>query len=312
MRVDTPKRFPTRWSRLGRIYVPRGDREWSRSHAANPAVELLDGDVFRVYFGTRDGERRSSIAWFNLELGDKPRVVSEADEPLLRPGTPGTFDDSGCGMGCVVRVGDALHLYYMGWNLGVTVPWRNSIGLAISPGEGAPFERISLAPIMDRHLLDPFSLSYPWVLAETSRYRIWYGSNLSWGRQERDMYHVVKHAESENGIDNWQRTPEVCVGGSSPEEFAVCRPCVVRAGDRYRMWYCSRGETYRIRSADSDDGLVWRRNRPDVELPPSHEEWDCDMDCYPCVFAHKGRWYMLYNGNRYGATGIGLAVGVID
>jgi hypothetical protein len=29
---------------------------------------------------------------------------------------------------------------------------------------------------------------------------------------------------------------------------------------------------------------------------------------YPCVFEHHGQWFMLYNGNGYGASGIGLAV----
>jgi hypothetical protein len=29
---------------------------------------------------------------------------------------------------------------------------------------------------------------------------------------------------------------------------------------------------------------------------------------YPCVFDHDRRRYMLYNGNDYGRTGIGLAV----
>jgi hypothetical protein len=28
---------------------------------------------------------------------------------------------------------------------------------------------------------------------------------------------------------------------------------------------------------------------------------------YPIVFEHRGRWQMLYNGNDYGRTGIGLA-----
>ena len=29
---------------------------------------------------------------------------------------------------------------------------------------------------------------------------------------------------------------------------------------------------------------------------------------YPCVFDWNGRRFMLYNGNDYGRTGVGLAV----
>ena len=36
-------------------------------------------------------------------------------------------------------------------------------------------------------------------------------------------------------------------------------------------------------------------------------EWDADMVCYPYVFQHKGKTYMLYNGNGNGKSGFGLA-----
>jgi len=29
---------------------------------------------------------------------------------------------------------------------------------------------------------------------------------------------------------------------------------------------------------------------------------------YPCMIDYRGRRYMLYNGNDYGRTGVGLAV----
>ena len=32
------------------------------------------------------------------------------------------------------------------------------------------------------------------------------------------------------------------------------------------------------------------------------------MICYPFVFDYSGNRYMLYNGNEYGKTGIGLAI----
>jgi hypothetical protein len=31
------------------------------------------------------------------------------------------------------------------------------------------------------------------------------------------------------------------------------------------------------------------------------------MQCYPSVFDHRDRRYLLYNGNGFGATGIGWA-----
>jgi hypothetical protein len=43
-------------------------------------------------------------------------------------------------------------------------------------------------------------------------------------------------------------------------------------------------------------------------LDPSENDWDSEMICYPFVFDHAGRRYMLYNGNGYGKTGFGIAV----
>ena len=53
-------------------------------------------------------------------------------------------------MGYAVRVGDRLRLYYLGWNLKVSVPWLNTIGLAIEDPRSGRFERYSPAPLLDR------------------------------------------------------------------------------------------------------------------------------------------------------------------
>jgi hypothetical protein len=46
----------------------------------------------------------------------------------------------------------------------------------------------------------------------------------------------------------------------------------------------------------------------EVSLEPSKKGWDAEMVEYPYVFDHQGTRYMLYNGNGYGKSGIGLAV----
>jgi hypothetical protein len=74
------------------------------------------------------------------------------------------------------------------------------------------------------------------------------------------------------------------------------------------MLFCSRGRTYRIFHAQSNDGIEWNSepNRPVLDLEPG--SWDSEMTCYPCVFEHLGRHYLLYNGNDYGRDGFGIAV----
>jgi hypothetical protein len=135
---------------------------------------------------------------------------------------------------------------------------------------------------------------------------MWYGSNIAWGSEKRDMRHLIKYAESADGI-SWRRPDIVAINFSGPEEYAICKPCVRREGSYYRMWFCARGEAYRIYSAVSDDGLCWKRD-PEPALSVSTEGWDSHMVEYPFVFDHRGSRYMLYAGNTFGQKGFGLAV----
>ena len=296
-----------KWKKLGRIYGPSGERAWAASHAANPTAEHLTGDLFKIYFSTRDKKNRSSIGHIVVDIKQPTRILEEASEPVLKPGRLAMFDDSGASIGCIMKLGEARYLYYMGWNLSVTVPWKNALGLAISEAPGKPFIRYSEFPIVELNAVDPYTISYPWVMQERSGFRMWYGSNLKWGEKKEDMLHVLKYAESADGI-RWERDNRIVINSESAAEYAICRPTVLRDDSGYRMWFCTRGKKYRIHLAESADGLTWSRKGQDPGIDVSADGWDSDMIEYPCVFTHKQNIYMLYAGNGYGETGFGLAV----
>lgn len=277
------------------------------SHASNPVAEHIGAHLFRVYFSCRDKENRSAVAWVDLDLHSSPMITRVADEPLIIPGERGLFDDSGTTVCCLLTHQSARYLYYLGWNLSITVPFRNSIGLAIAE-EGSPvFRKFSRAPILDRSELDPFTLSYPWVLRDGQTWKMWYGSTLFWGPGQADMTHSVKYAESRDGI-HWERTGIVCLDFKDGSEYAVSRPCVIKEDGIYKMWYSYRGQSYRIGYAESADGIRWDRKDDLVGLDVSASGWDSEMIEYPFVFDDEGSRYMLYNGNGYGRSGFGLAV----
>ena len=137
---------------------------------------------------------------------------------------------------------------------------------------------------------------------------MWYVSGTGWenGAEPRHRYHL-KYAESEDGVE-WRRDGTVCIDYRDEGEYAIARPCVLRDGDRYRMWFCARGDAYRLGYAESADGIEWERSDEEAGIEPSDSGWDSEMVEYPWVFDHDGRCHMLYNGNGYGATGIGHAV----
>jgi len=296
-----------RWRKLGRIFCPGRHADWMVSHASNPTVEPGEGVGVRVYFSCRDAQNRSSVAFFDFNLEDPAGTLRVCSAPVLGPGERGLYDDSGASVGSVVEQAGNLYLYYVGWNLGVTVPWRNSIGLAVRRPGRDDFERFLNVPIVDRSTGDPFSLSYPWVLKDGGLWRMWYGSNLTWGATPTDMLHVIKYAESVDGIV-WRRPDHVAIPLQHPGEYAVSRPCVLRGAVGYRMWYAYRAPAYRIGYAESLDGVIWERKDEQVGIDVSPTGWDSEMMAYPCVFERMGRLFMLYNGNGYGKTGVGLAV----
>jgi hypothetical protein len=296
-----------KWRKLGLIYVPDGSKPWARSHAANPIAEPICGDLFRIYFSTRDADNRSSISFIEVDIRPPFRILREAEAPVLAPGDLAMFDDSGVSIGCIVPAGMRRLLYYMGWHLTVMVPWQNALGLAISEGTSLGFQRVSRFPIVPLDEVDPYTISYPWVMQDRGCFRMWYGSNIAWGRQKADMRHLIKYAESDDGV-RWRRDNTIAIDFKCPEEYAICKPCVRRSGDRYQMWFCARGQAYRLGYAESADGRTWYRSDERVGIDVSDCGWDSEMIEYPFVFDHGGERYLLYSGNGFGKSGFGMAV----
>ncbi|HVW01310.1 MAG TPA: hypothetical protein VHB77_13250, partial [Planctomycetaceae bacterium] len=118
------------------------------THAAVPIAEFIEGDVYRIYFSPRDREGRSHVGWFDLDLSRPQTPLEVSHQPLLSPGAAGDFDDAGAMGSWLLQVGARKYLYYIGWNRGVSVPFRNAIGLAISEDGGRTFSRVSRGPIL--------------------------------------------------------------------------------------------------------------------------------------------------------------------
>ena len=298
----------SQWRRLGLIGNPTGSASWAVTHAALPAVAATAHDHLELFASSRDSEGRARIGRCRLTLDPAPSLSGFDATPVLDVGALGTFDDSGVTMSCLVRHGDASYLYYTGWTRGVSVPFYLFIGLAISSDGGRTFERVSGAPLLDRGPGDPFLAASPFVTIEEGRWRMWYVSGTGWehGAGGPRHYYHIKYAESHNGID-WGRPAKVAIDYQAPGEHAFARPCVLRDADGYRMWYCFRGERYRIGGAVSPDGIGWTRYDEEMGLTAGSADWEDDMVAYPWVFDWRGRRYMLYNGNDYGRTGVGLA-----
>ena len=298
-----------KWIKLGRIFGGDSLPKTKTGYAAVPFIQFLGDDLIKVYFSERDIENRSTLNYIKLDLNNFKEIIEYGDESQIELGELGTFDDSGI-MGCgILNDEDHLKLYYIGWNLGVTVPFRNSIGLLISKDDGKTWNKFSKGPILDRNYKEPHFVGSNCVLKENGIYKAWYLSCDKWEIVEGVIRHFynIKYAESNNGID-WDRKGKVAIDFKNKDEYAISVPRVIKEEGMYKMWYSYRGDKYKIGYAESEDGVLWERKDEKHQFVGVDEDWDKDMQCYPYVFDWRGNRYMLYNGNDYGKTGFGIAV----
>jgi len=296
-----------KWRKLGLIFCPSGETTWMQSHAAVPIAESIGDNLFKIYFSSRDKDNRSYTGSIITEIDRPNRILDIPIEPVLSPGELGAFDDSGSMATWLTEYQGYRFLYYIGWNLGVTVPFRNSIGLATS-GENSKFSRCSNRPIMDRSMKEPHFCASCCVLQGEEFWRMWYLSCTGWRVRKGNPEHKyhIKYAESIDGI-NWNRDGLIAIDFANDQEYAISRPSVIHDGT-WKMWYSYRGQSYRIGYAESDNGRQWKRLDNKVGIDVSVTGWDSEMIEYPYVFDHHGQRYMLYNGNGYGKSGFGLAI----
>jgi len=302
-----------KWKKLGLIFSVNKNYDWMYSHASVPFAQYIEKDLFKIYFSSRNKNNESSIGYIIIDLCKPSNILEISSKAVLSKGELGTFDDSGTMGCCILNKGSKQYLYYIGWNLGVTVPFRNSIGLAISKDKGITYQRAYNGAIIDRTKDEPHFTASNCVIEDDGIYKIWYLSCTGWtdidGKKVHN-YHI-KYAESDDGI-NWKRDGIIAIDYKDEYEYAISVPRVIKENGVYKMWFSSRGTkhipTYRIRYAESNDGIKWIRKDEEVGLDVSKYGWDSEMICYPFVFDHKGKRYMLYNGNNYGKTGFGLAL----
>ena len=298
------------WRRLGRVIEPKPVGGWWASHASYPTALVREGVLLNIFFSVRDSDNKSSLASVEIAIDGDRFDVGPVRGPLFGPGPRGAFDADGVTVTSLVQHDDRLLAFYLGWTIGVSVPFTNFIGVAEARPDGS-FQRLSPAPIVGRSNENPFTLGYPWVMETAGGLGMWFGSHLFWGDSGLEMSHVIKRARSTDGIA-WEQLPGVAVplaGASDPVEFAVSRPVVLREADAsLSMWYARRNPQYCIGYAVSpDQGSTWERRDELFTMSGAAEAWEAQEVTYPCVFDFNENRYMLYNGNGYGRTGFGLA-----
>lgn len=299
------------WVKLGQIFsdddIPGHPQ--LMAYAANPLAVHLEGDVYRIFYSSRDIRNRSSVGAVDVDIIQK-KIVHKETKPLFCHGAAGSFYADGVSIGNCYEVNGVRYILFMGWQTPPDAHWRGDIGrLIVDANYNLQID--SAEPIMGVDSVDTISLSYPWVMKNPAGgFDMWYGSTRTWCAENNEMVHVINYAFSRDGF-TWDRR-----GLAVPFELGVAqafsRPAVVRHGDSLEMWFSYRsgdGQKYRIGYATSaGNPQGFQLQLPSKGIDVSAHGWDSEMIEYPFVFEHKGDMYMLYNGNGNGRTGFGLAI----
>jgi hypothetical protein len=299
------------WLRRGLIYRAPFDGSWRDNSALTPTPFRLNEDVIRIFVSFRNPSGIGRIGYVDVSADNPADVIQVSDEPCLDVGQPGMFDDSGVILGDVVKVGQTLLLYYVGFQLVANVKFLAYTGLASSENDGSSFTRVSSVPVMDRSDEGRYIRAIHNVIFEDNIFKCWYAVGNGWkaiNGKTFPQYHI-NYTESVDGV-NFGVGSGVILPDEGNCEYRIGRPRVFRAGAGLTMHFTF-GTTdgrYQAGQATSLDGRRWERNDKGLVVTGDVGEWEMKHFSYPAVIPGKGgKVFMFYNGNDMGRAGFGFA-----
>ena len=284
--------------------------EWDQ-HPSAPHI-LHVGDKLRMYYYGQLGVQRR-IGFAEAPLDDPFKWTKHQGNPVLDLAPAGEPDSVWCAYPWVLPITETLwYMYYAsfgdewirdGFKLNHTmvafsedagISWRRSgLGSLLPAGEtGSPHENGSGSCA---------------VLKVGNEYWMWYTALREDDDHPNNLNIGIALATSSDGLHFTAHEAGVLIAPDvdNPIEDYVCsKPVVYFEGGKYQLWYNSAGPGYRVRYAESDDGIRFEVD-PKVVVETSESGWDSEMTEYVCTLEQSGRDLLFYCGNHF--AGIGVA-----
>lgn len=315
-----------RWKNQGLIFnpsehaLPVGEGMFAQSPQA-----LVLNDRVRIYFSTRAKDPHhenmflSHVAYVDFDLQMR-NVLEVAKTPIISLGDLGTFDEHGIFPFSPFEDNGRIFAYTCGWNRRVSVAVDTATGLVESFDGGKTYTRHGSGPVFSASLHEPFLVGDSFVRKYQDIYYMWYIYGLKWVKESEaapaDRVYKIAQATSRDGI-NWNRDGHRIISDKLHENECQALPTILEWNNLYHMFFCYRDvfgfrtnsqKSYRLGYAVSRDLRTWHRDDAAGGMTPSESGWDSEMQCYPNLFQVEDKIYLLYNGNKFGRDGFGLAV----
>jgi predicted GH43/DUF377 family glycosyl hydrolase len=289
--------------------------KWDYGNVIEPSV-LIDSDsVYHMFYS--GGVQFEWSTGYAYSMDGKNWIKYDSN-PVLTPGSDGSWDDTFTGLACVFFNADStgFNMWYTGGGTAAVEDW--DIGYASASLEPVPFDitwyKYPSNPVYQGKSgeFDSNSSFHPAIIVYDNQYHMWYSGYDGQGNGSR-----VGYAVSEDGI-SWERHPDpvlVTGSGSSWDNFSVQQPTVLFDGTTWHMWYTginiSGLASRQIGYATSTDRINWTKHESNPVLGSGPGgSWDEQWVCWQKVLFVDGMYHMWYTGGNGTLTRIGHATSV--
>ena len=289
------------WCRSGLIFKPKQHNSLA-THIGPSFIKKLKKNILEIYYTHRDKNNISKISKCHFDIQNN-KIISSTIQEVLIEANYGYFDQDGVSYPSLVNYRGKAYMFYVGWirNNGKKVPFQNRIGLCKLAGRG---KRVFKHPVIGLSKYDELNTGSCFVQKINNLYFIYYTSFKEYKKKNNTHFYSIKYATSKNLI-NWKKNKNYCISFKKGE-FAISKPSIIFYKKKYHMWFCSRGENYKIGYAYSSDGKKWVRKDHEIKIVGERQNWESKAMAYPSVIKCNSTLIMTYNGNKYGKTGLGM------
>lgn len=314
VRIDWIEQWktPQRWNKHegNPIYGPKQSGKWDTWTNGVSIVRNPDEKSYKMFYCGRAG---AGIGFAEASVNDPLTWKENRASPVLKPLK--NWEGNTTNQPRVVKVtDDHWRMYYTGWGYkhpNGGSPW--AFNLAESFDGGVTWKRHGEGPLLERGDADSpdgGGVCVPEVRRIGEKWMMWYTAmKVATGQN----IHLCL-ATSEDGV-HWTKSPGNPVltddFTQGPKRNVISRCFVRYAEGVYQMWYSHAKPNYRIKYAESLNGITWERSpiEPVLNVGPQGS-WDSQMVEYPEVDVVDGRWRLWFCGNGFGS--VGYAEGVSE